>query len=119
ALGGLDPERGVAARSAAARNEVGLLHFFRQREECLRLLLRAMDEFVRNAVVGDDRESVVLEAAAQLLRELVGMAVGVLQRDGRDVVVGDCGHETLLSRKVREASGWLMRRSSGWRASLR
>ena len=68
ALGGLDPERRVAARPAAAGDEIFALHLFGQREERLRLLLGAADQRVGDAVVGDDREAVILEAAAELLR---------------------------------------------------
>ena len=79
ALSGLDPERRVAARPAAARDEIALLHRFGQSEEVLRLLLGTMDELVRDAVVGDDREPKFFEASAELLGEFVGVTVGVLQ----------------------------------------
>ena len=79
ALGRLDPERRVAARSAAAFDEIFSLRILRQSEESLRLLLGAVDQLVGNAVVGDDREPIILEAAAQLLGEVVGVAVGVLK----------------------------------------
>ena len=89
ALGGLDPERRVAARAAAAGDEILALHLLGQREEGLRLLLGAVDQLVGNAVVGDDREAIFLEALAELLGEGLGVAVGVVQRDGRDMVGGD------------------------------
>ena len=92
ALGGLDPERRVAARAAAAGDEIFALHLFGQREERLGLVLGAVDQLVGDAVVGDDREAIFLEAAAELLGEGVGVAVGVVQRNGRDVVVGDRSH---------------------------
>src|SRR4051794_23537250 len=82
ALGGFDPERRVAARSAAAGNEILALHLLRQREEGLRLVLGAMDQLVGNAVIGDDREAIFLETTAQLLSETIGIAVGALQRNG-------------------------------------
>ena len=73
ALGGLDPERRVAARAAAARNQILALHLLGQREEGLRLLLGAVDQLVGNAVVGDDREAIFLEALAR--------ASGQIRRD--------------------------------------
>ena len=93
ALGGLDPERRVAARSAAAGHQIFALRLLGQREEGLGLLLGAMDQLVGNAVVGNDREAVILEAAAELFGEVIGIAVGVLQRNGRDMVVSDRGHD--------------------------
>ena len=60
------------------------LHLLGQREEGLRLVLGAVDQLVGNAVVGDDREAIFLEAPAELLGEAVGVAVRVLQRNGRD-----------------------------------
>src|SRR4051794_9620311 len=84
ALGGLDPKRRVAARAAAAGDEVISLHLLGQREERLGLVLGAMDQIVGNAVVGDDRETIFLEASAKLLREAFRVAVRVLERNGRN-----------------------------------
>src|SRR5689334_16531821 len=77
-LGGFDPERSVAARPAATRNEIFALHILGQREEGLCLVLGTVDQRVGNAVIGDDREAIFLEALAQLLSEAVGVAFGVL-----------------------------------------
>ncbi len=54
-----------------------------------------MDQFVRNAVVGDDREAIFLEASPEIVGEGVGVGLGVLEADGRDVV-GDRGHDALF-----------------------
>jgi hypothetical protein len=58
-----------------------------------------MDQLVGDAVVGNDREAIFLEAVTQLLGEGVGIAVGVLQRNGRDVVSGDRSHKTLITEE--------------------
>src|SRR6476620_12326222 len=79
ALGSLDAERCVDAGAAAAWNQIFALHVLGQREEGLGLVFGAVDQLVGNAVVGDDRETIFLEALAQFLREAVGVAVGVLQ----------------------------------------
>ena len=79
ALGGLNAERCVTARAAAAGDDVFALHFLRQREEGLRFLLGLGDQRLRNAVLGDDREAIFLEAAPELLSESIGISVGLLQ----------------------------------------
>ena len=51
-------------------------------------------------MIGNDREAVTLEGAAELFGEAFGVAVGVLQRDGGDVVGSEGGHDSRNSRKV-------------------
>src|SRR3954454_15016237 len=104
ALGGLDPERRVAPCSAAARDEVFALHILGQREEGLRFLLCLMDQRVGDAVVGDDREAIFLEALAELLGEGLRVAVGVLQRNGRNVVSSDRSHRLILAKELGQGS---------------
>ncbi len=94
-LGRLNSERRVATGAATASDEIFALHLVGQREESLRFLLGAVDQLVRNAVIGDDREAIFLKAVAELLRKALGIAVGVLQGDGRDGVSGDRSHGTL------------------------
>ena len=72
------------------------LHLLGQREEGLRLLLGAVDQVGRDAVIGDDGEAVALERAAELLRKAFGVAVGVGQRDGGDGL-GGCGSVLMRS----------------------
>ena len=91
-LGGFDPEWRVAARTATTRDGVFALRLLGQGEKCFRLLLGALNQVVGNAVVCDDREAVVLEASPELLGEGVGIAVGVVQRNGRDFVSSDGSH---------------------------
>ena len=92
ALGGLDAERRVAASAAAARDMIAAFHFLGQREEDLGLVLGLVDQIIGNAVVGNDGEAIFLEAPAERLGEAIGIAIGVLQRDGGDVVSGDRSH---------------------------
>jgi hypothetical protein len=84
ALGGLDSERGIAARAAAAGNQVFALGLLGQGEEGPRFLFGAVDELVGDAVVGDDGEAIFREASAEPLGEGIGVAVGVGQRDRGD-----------------------------------
>src|SRR6185503_16052883 len=72
-LGGLNPERRVAARAAAAGDEILALHLLGQREELFRLALGSMDQLVRDAMVADNGEAILLEALAKP----VGKGVGV------------------------------------------
>ena len=93
---------------------------FGQSEERLGLVLGAVDQRVGDAVIGDDREAIFLEAAAELLREGVGVAVGVGQRDGRDVVVGDRSHGARFTGEIsRPASAALIRLASEPASSAR
>ena len=77
ALGGLDPERGVAARPAAAGDQIFLLHLLGQGEELLRHLLGAVDQLLRDAMVADDGEAIFDEAVAKLLREALRVLVRI------------------------------------------
>ena len=81
ALGGLDPERRVAAGAAAALDLVAALHLVRQSEEGLGLLLGAVDQVGRYAVIGDDREAVALERFPELRGEPFG--IGCRKRRAR------------------------------------
>ena len=87
ALGGFDPERGVAARAAGAGDGVAALNLFGEDEERLGLGLGAIDQRLRDAVVGDDREAGIAEAAAEFVGETGRVAVGVGQAQGGDLVV--------------------------------
>ncbi len=97
ALGGFDPERRVAARAAAALEKIFALHLLGQSEEVFRLGFGVVDQPVRNAVVGDDREAIFLEAVPELLRKGVRVAVGVLETNGRNLVCVDRGHGILFT----------------------
>ena len=97
ALGGLDPERSVAPGAAAAFDMIGALGRVGQREEGFGLVLGTVDQRVGNAVAGDDREAIFGETVPELLGEGIGIAVGVRQRDGGDVVVSDRGNGVDLS----------------------
>ena len=96
ALGGLDAERGVAARAAAAGDQVFALHLFGQGEEGLGLFFGAVDQLVGNAVVGDDREAIVLEAAAELWAKASGSRSASFKRNRRNLVVGNRSHVVAL-----------------------
>ena len=73
ALGGLDPERGIAARPAAAGDEVGALGLLGQREERLGLGLGAVDQILRNPVIAHDRKAIFLEAWPSSSAKAVGL----------------------------------------------
>ena len=81
-LGLFGPERRVSASPAATRRVIRLLHIIGEREEFLGQRLGAIDQVLRDTVIADDRETVLLEAAAQL----IGYAVQRLcQRHYRDI----------------------------------
>ena len=69
ALGGLDAERRVAPRAAAAGDQIFALRLVGEREVRFALVLGAVDQVLRNAVVGNDREAIFLEASAKLVGE--------------------------------------------------
>ena len=76
-LGGLHPERGIAARAAAIGDEVAALGRLGQCEELLRQGLGAVDQRLIDAVIADDGETIIDEALAKLLRKGLRIAVGV------------------------------------------
>ncbi len=83
-------------------------------------VLGALDQRVGDAVVGDDGEAIFLEAAAELLGEAAGVAVGVLQGNGRNVIVGDRGHGVnLRSGIISPASAALIKLASEPASSAR
>src|SRR6185369_5875250 len=104
ALGRLDSEWRVAAGAASARNEVFAFHLFGEGEEGLRFHLGAMDKLVRYAVVRDNREAIFFEASPQLLSECIGIAVGVLQGNGGDIVSSDRSHVFVLAEDCGQGS---------------
>src|SRR5690606_8413857 len=88
-LGGLHPERGVAARAAAAGHVVLLLGLFRQREEGLERVVGLVDQLLRDAVVADPGEAPLAVGGAEVGHEglAVGGAVGLDEAadvEGRD-----------------------------------
>ena len=85
ALGDLGLERRVAARAAAARDEIAALLLLGQREELRGHVPGAVDQVLRDAVVADDREAEALERPAEILREAFGIAVLILQAERRHV----------------------------------
>src|SRR4028118_2226078 len=56
-------------RPTSDRDVVAALHLAGQREESLRLLLGSADQILSNAVIGNDREAIFLEAAPDLRSE--------------------------------------------------
>ena len=98
----MKPGKGAQiARAAGAGQMVFALHLVGQSEEGFRLVLGPGDQLVGNAVVGNHRKAIFLEASAEALREGVGVAVGVLERNGRDGVSSDGSHELLFTRPGR------------------
>ena len=73
-LGGLHAEGRVTPGPAAAFDLVGLLGFGGQCEEALGHRFGAVDQLLRDAVIADHRETVFLEASAQLLGDLLERA---------------------------------------------
>ncbi len=72
ALGDFGAERRIAARAAAARDMIGALHLFGQREKFLRLRPGFVDQVGIDAVIGDHRKAEAFERGPEILRELVG-----------------------------------------------
>src|SRR5690606_16761055 len=107
ALGGLHPERGVAAGAAAAGHVVPLLHLLREGEELLEGGVGVVDQFRRNAMVADAGKAPLAVGRTELGNE--GLAVGVV---ACDVEGGDTGgHEG-------KYSGVMRRRPRGRRLGL-
>ena len=81
-LGLFGPERRVPASPAATRRVIRLLHIIRESEEFFGQSLGAIDQLLRDTVIADDRETVLLKATAQF----IGYAVQRLcQRHYRDI----------------------------------
>ena len=79
-LRGLDAERRVAARAAAAGHVVLALGVVGQREEALEHVVGAVDQRLRDAVVADAGEAPLAIGRAELGDE--GVAVGRGWSDG-------------------------------------
>ena len=109
-LGTLDAEGRVAARAAAAVNLVGHLGFGRQRKKRARQPFCAVDQILRNGVVSDHRESVFLEAAAELLGNLFERAS---DGNGSDFRHGYFLNRVETGRPVQRSSGLPMNRLPG------
>ena len=69
ALGGLDPERRVAALPGAADDPVTPLDRIRQGEEGLGAILRGRDQDGVEPMVGDDGEAIALKRCAERVGE--------------------------------------------------
>ena len=74
-LGLFRTEGSVAACTATAGNVITALDLFRQREEFLRLGFRAVDQFLRNAMVADHCKAELGKAAAKLFGNVLDRLV--------------------------------------------
>ena len=94
ALGSFDPKRGVTTRAAATGDEVSAPGLVGQCEKLFGQRLGAVDQILRDAVVADDREAIIDEALAKLLRKGLRVKVGVVERHRCDGIAGEnVGHE--------------------------
>ena len=84
ALGRLDAEGGVASGAAASFNVVPALVGLGPGEEGLVQAEESVDQRLRNAVVGDDDETVVLVGGAEIPHE--ALVIDVPQAQGRDLL---------------------------------
>ncbi len=80
-LGDFGPERGIAARAAAAGDMIGSLCFLREREKGFCLVPRLVDQRGVDAMVGDHGKAEAFERGAKVFRELIG---GKRHRNGRN-----------------------------------
>ena len=85
-LRGLDSERRVAARAAAARDVVLHLHFGWQREELAERIVCAINQRLRDAMATDSRETPFAIGRAEFSDERIAVAVVA-----SDVERGDTG----------------------------
>ena len=69
-LGLFRAKRGVSARAAATGNEIGALYRFRQGKKLLRRRLCLVDQFLRDAVIADDRKAIFGKGTAQFIRDI-------------------------------------------------
>jgi CNT family concentrative nucleoside transporter len=51
------------------------------------------DQRIGNAVIGDDRKAILLKTLAEFLSEFVRVPVSILQRNGRNMIRSDRGHD--------------------------
>ena len=89
ALGGLDPERRQAARSARTRLMVQALHLFRQGEEGLGVVDGRVDDLLVQPVIRDHSEAIAFERGAQLIAEALEVGVVARHRNGLDAFGGN------------------------------
>ena len=82
ALGGLDPERRVAALAGAAGDPIAPLDRIREREEGLGAVLRGRDQAGVEPMVGDDGEAIALERGAERIGESIEILPMKAKRDG-------------------------------------
>src|SRR5690606_20187997 len=84
ALGGLDPERRVAAGTAAAGDVVLALDLVGQRVEAAERRVGIVDQLLRDAVVADAGKAPFAVGRAELGDEGVAVAVEAADVEGRD-----------------------------------
>ena len=89
ALGGLNAKGGVAALPGDAVDLVAALHLVRQGEKGLGVGDGGVDPALVQAVVGDHREAVAGEGAAEGLGKAVEVPGVEAERDGRDGAAGE------------------------------